>query len=140
MSDRAFVDSNIWLYALVLNPGEEDRHRQARVLIDAPLQRTISEQVVAEVSSNLLRKAKLSEERLLPVVESFYSRCRVISPHLGIHQRAHQLRSRYQFSYWDSLIVAAALEGGCTTLYSEDLQHGQLIDQRLSIVNPFKTN
>ena len=139
MSDRTFVDSNVWLYALVLNPGEESRHRQARALIDVPLQRTISEQVIAEVSSNLLRKAKLSEERLLPVVESFYKRCRVISPHLGIHQSALQLRNRHRFSYWDSLIVAAALEGDCTTLYSEDLHHGLLIDHRLSIVNPFKT-
>ncbi len=96
--------------------------------------------MVAEVSCNLLRKAKLSEERLLPVVESFYSRCWVISPHLGVHQRAHQLRKRHQFSYWDSLIVAAALEGNCTTLYSEDLHHGLLVDERLSIVNPFKTS
>lgn len=138
MSDRSFVDSNVWIYALVLRPGEEDRHRQARSLIDAPLQRTISEQVVAEVSWNLLRKAKLSEDRLLPIVESFYARCRVIGPHVGIHQRAHLLRQRHQFSYWDSLIVAAAFEGDCTALYSEDMQDGLVIDGRLTIVNPFK--
>ena len=64
MSDRSFVDSNIWLYALVLRPGEEARHQQAQSLISAPLQRTISEQVIAEVSVNLLRKAKLDEARL----------------------------------------------------------------------------
>ena len=138
MSDSAFVDSNVWLYALVLRPGEENRHQQARGLIDAPLQRTISEQVVAEVSCNLLRKAKLGEDRLLPVVESFYSRCHVIAPHLGLHQCAHLLRERYKFSYWDSMIVAAALEGDCATLYSEDMHHGLVVDNRLTIVDPFK--
>lgn len=138
MSDLSFVDSNVWLYALVLRPGEENRHQNAQSLIDAPVQRTISEQVVAEVSVNLLRKAKLSEERLLAVVESFYRRCHVVSPHLKTHQRAQLLRQRYQLSFWDSLIVAAALESDCTTLYSEDMQHGLRIDNRLTIVNPFK--
>ena len=45
---------------------------------------------------------------------------------------------RYGFSHYDSLIIAAALEAGCATLYSEDLQHGQIIDQSLTIINPFK--
>ena len=138
MSDRCFVDSNVWLYALVLRPGEEKRHEQARSLVDAPVPRTISEQVVAEVSVNLLRKGKLSEDRLLPIVESFYRRCHVVGPHLGLHHRAHLLRQLHQFSFWDSLIVAAALEGDCATLYSEDLHHGLVIDECLTIVNPFK--
>lgn len=140
MSARAFVDSNVWLYALVLRPGEDDRHQQARSLVDAPVQRTISEQVVAEVCVNLLSKGKLSEDRLLPIVESFYRRCHVIAPHLGVHQRANLLRQHHQFSYWDSLIIAAALEGDCTTLYSEDMHHGLVVDARLTIVNPFKAD
>jgi predicted nucleic acid-binding protein len=45
---------------------------------------------------------------------------------------------RYGFSHYDSLIVATALEAGCSTLYSEDMQHGQLIDNRLTIINPFR--
>lgn len=136
MSDKTFIDSNIWLYALVLRPGEENRHRQACALIEAPARRTISEQVISEVSFNLLRKAKLSEESLLPVVESFYQRCQVVTPSLGLHRTAHALRQRYLFSYWDSHIVAAALEADCATLYSEDMQHGLLVDNRLTIVNP----
>lgn len=140
MSDRTFVDSNVWIYALVLRPGEEDRHHCARNLVDAPVRRTISEQVIAEVSFNLLRKAGMSDDRLLPVVESFYTRCRVITPHLGIHRSAQVLRKRYQLSYWDSLIVAAALDSDCATLYSEDMHHGLLVDNRLTIINPFKTD
>ncbi|GGF19137.1 PIN domain-containing protein [Hymenobacter cavernae] len=51
--------------------------------------------------------------------------------------RATEVAQRYGFLWFDSLIVAAALECGCQTLYSEDLQHGQLLANTLSVVNPF---
>jgi predicted nucleic acid-binding protein len=47
------------------------------------------------------------------------------------------LAIRYQLSHWDALIVAAALLAGCETLYSEDLQHGQVFDDQLTVINPF---
>jgi len=50
---------------------------------------------------------------------------------------ALDVAERYGFSHYVSLIVAAALESGCSILYSEDLQHGQVIDQRLTVINPF---
>ncbi|MDP3217965.1 MAG: hypothetical protein Q8S73_27920, partial [Deltaproteobacteria bacterium] len=50
---------------------------------------------------------------------------------------AFEIRERYRFSWWDSLIVASALETECEQLYTEDLQHGQIIEDRLRIVNPF---
>lgn len=48
------------------------------------------------------------------------------------------IMERYQFSFYDSLIIATALAANCTTLYSEDMQHSQLIDNQLLILNPFK--
>ena len=59
-----------------------------------------------------------------------------INPTPVLYERGLELRARYQFSFYDSLIISAALEAGCKTLYSEDLQHGQIIGQ-LTIVNPF---
>jgi predicted nucleic acid-binding protein len=50
---------------------------------------------------------------------------------------AWELRITHKFSYWDSLIVASALQAGCTTLYTEDLNHGMIVDKKLHIVNPF---
>ena len=50
---------------------------------------------------------------------------------------ASNLRDRYKFAYWDSLIVAAALDTGPDSLYTEDMQHGQVIEGRLTLVNPF---
>ena len=52
------------------------------------------------------------------------------------HAAASRVRSAGGFSYWDSLIVAAALESGCTELWSEDLQAGRVVEGRLTIVNP----
>jgi predicted nucleic acid-binding protein len=51
--------------------------------------------------------------------------------------KASELRERYSLSFWDSTIVASALQCGATTLYSEDLRDGLVIDGTLSIVNPF---
>ncbi len=50
---------------------------------------------------------------------------------------AMDLAEKYRYTYFDSLILASALEANCESLYSEDLQHGQVIDQRLRIINPF---
>ena len=136
MSDKAFVDSNLWLYAFALRPGEEARHERAKALIEAPVLYTISEQVIAEVSNNLLKKAQMQEDRLLAIIESFYVRCQVVAPDIAMHRAAGLLRQTYRFSFWDSLIVAAALETGCSILYSEDMQHGLQIDSRLTILNP----
>ncbi|NKC13559.1 MAG: PIN domain-containing protein [Gammaproteobacteria bacterium] len=60
-----------------------------------------------------------------------------INPSVGLYQHGLKLQSRYQYRFYDSLIIAAALEAGCRTLYSEDLQHGQTIEQ-LTIKNPFR--
>ena len=57
-------------------------------------------------------------------------------PSSTLYERALELQGRYRFSFYDSLVVAAALESGCTRLYSEDLQHGQRVGG-LTIENPF---
>ena len=49
------------------------------------------------------------------------------------------IRARYRFSYWDCQIAAAALEAGCDTLFTEDLQPGQVIDGALTVANPLQT-
>jgi predicted nucleic acid-binding protein len=55
---------------------------------------------------------------------------------IRLYQRALDIQARYHYGFYGALIIAAALEAGCTRLYSEDLQHGQLIE-RLTIENPF---
>jgi predicted nucleic acid-binding protein len=77
---------------------------------------------------------------LVEIVTSFYSRCHVVSPGQATHLHASRLRATHRFSYWDSLIVAAALESRCAVLYSEDLQDGQIVDGTLTIKNPLRVS
>ncbi len=136
MSDKMFVDSNLWLYAFVCKPGEESKHAVARELVERPVRYIVSEQVISEVSANLLRKAGIADDHLIRLVESFYGRCQVVTPGLDLHRRAHGLRGKYSLSFWDSLIVAAALEAGCNTLFTEDMQHGLMVEGQLNLLNP----
>jgi len=69
-------------------------------------------------------------------IESMIRRCEVLLIDTGTIRAAHKLKLRYGFSYWDSLVVATALQGDCAILYSEDLQDGQLIEERRRVVNP----
>lgn len=73
----------------------------------------------------------------MPVLRAMHRSCRVVPDSEETFALASLLRKKRAFSYWDSLIVAAALDAGCDTLYSEDMQHGQLVEGRLRLVNPF---
>ncbi|MBD2518724.1 PIN domain-containing protein [Nostoc sp. FACHB-973] len=86
---------------------------------------------------DLLKKAAFNEEQVKTVIQSLYRRCTVVEFNLTIFEAASNLRSRYNFSFWDSLIIACALAGGASILYSEDMQDGLLVDNQLEIVNPF---
>lgn len=140
MPASEFVDSNIWLYALVHDSKAADDGKQvrARALLRRLKTPVINSQVMREVCSNLLKKAKLQEEDVLDVIRDWYRSCEVHHSTESQHLQASKLRLSASFSYWDSLIVAAALDAGCTTLYSEDMQHGRLIDGQLTIVNPLR--
>ncbi len=132
----SFVDSNIWLYALVQKQNEKDKgkHEVATQVIQPGM--IISEQVIAEVTANLIRKTDTSSQEITAYLKEFYSLYQVVYPDLDMHLQAQQLRENYCFSFWDSLIVAAALKANCETLYSEDMQDGLLVNKTLRIINP----
>lgn len=99
----------------------------------------LSTQVINEICINLLTKASYTENEIAIVVKNLYSKYRVITLNMNTILTASSIRKRYKFSYWDSLIVASALESGCSILYTEDMQHGQTIENTLTIQNPFIT-
>lgn len=63
--------------------------------------------------------------------------CEVMPVDVAVVNEAMRLGKSHSLSHWDALIVAAALLAGCDTLYSEDLQHGQVFGGSLRVVNPF---
>lgn len=134
-SKVCFVDSNVWLYAL-LKGQDETKRLTARLLLqqNEPI---ISVQIVNEVCANLIRKAQFSEGEVEQLIESFYRNYQVIGLNRAILLKASELRSKHSFSFWDSLVISSALHSGAPVLYSEDMQDGLVIESRLRVINPF---
>ena len=134
MKDRYFIDTNIIIYAHTDIEPEKQKTAQA-IIREKPT--VISTQVLQETANILSKKFKHSWQNISIVLEEA-SINNIF--HLNTMQtvlKACQVAGKYKFSFYDSLIIAAALEHGCTTLYSEDLHHNQLIEKRLKISNPF---
>jgi predicted nucleic acid-binding protein len=137
MTEKVFLDTNILLYADV-NDGSE-KFLCASKLLKHDLRRAevfISTQVIGEFYVNSLRKGidcQIAQNTINEFIDDFT----IVSITTSLVSKAFRILNRYQFSYWDSLIIAAALEGGCTVLYSEDLQDGQVIEKTLVVKNPF---
>jgi len=108
----AFGASNVWLYALIESTTPDPRRAAARALLEGMASPAISTQVVREVSVNLLRKASVSEPELRELVRSWYATCRVIEADEAQSLFASRLREKRAVSFWDRLIVAAALAAG----------------------------
>ena len=132
MTVRYFADTNIPLYALDI---DEEKRRKALALLR--LNPVISVQVVNEFIGVAIGKMKISRPEINRLARIMMKRCEVVPMDVGLVAEAIALGERFHFSHWDSLIVAAALRANCDILYSEDMQHGQVIDGHLTIVNPF---
>ena len=132
-----FIDSNIWLYAFIQS-SDPAKTSTARSLIQST-QPILSTQVINEVCVNLLRLAHFPEEKIRHLIASFYDKYPVISPDLSIMLLASRLRQHYSLSFWDSTIIAAALTTDVGVLYTEDMQHGLIVEDQLQILNPFRT-
>jgi predicted nucleic acid-binding protein len=134
-----FIDSNVFVY---LFDETDDRKREAaEQIVDSALQNhnaSISFQVVQETLNVLTHK--LPTPMTVEGAKDFLQQVLVplwrVSPSRALYDRALDLQARYRYGFYDSLIIAAALDAGCTRLYSEDLQDGQRIEG-LTIKNPF---
>ena len=129
--NRAFLDSNVLLYLI----EDSDRATRAAALVSEG--GIVSVQVLNEFVSVCQRKKRLP----LPSIRMALAKITPLLDVRGIilptHEAALNIAERYGFSFYDSLIVAAALQAQCDTLYTEDLQDGQVIEGSLRIVNPF---
>lgn len=133
--EACFIDTNVWLYAFTDDDTLKKEVAQALIKASQPV---ISVQVINETCVNLIKRAKFPETQIGELVETFYQKYEVIDVQKGLLLSASQLRQEYSFSYWDSMIVAAALTSGVKILYSEDMQNGLVIHESLKIINPFK--
>lgn len=138
MSDKVFFDSNIWLCALIKSRADADvkKHTLAKHWVSSQQNIHSSTQVVNEICFNLMRKANKDHEYIYQFTRDFCTAYEVHSQSQNDLLTASTLRLEHCFSYWDSLIVASALNSGCEVLYSEDMQQGLIVYGKLTIVNP----
>ena len=132
MPAKVFIDTNVVIYSLGSN--------SVKAALAAPLfaqHPTISTQVLSETANVALKKLALPLSETGKLLAMLEATCivEIVTP--ATMQRALEITSRYGFSWFDSLIVAAALDAECDTLYTEDLQHGQIIEDKLTVSNPF---
>lgn len=131
-----FLDTNLFIYAGSTLEEDQEKGVTVRKIITAE-SFVISTQVVQEFLATALRKPKLGiGENGIDQFLQLASITKVLPISVDLIARACALRRKHKLSHWDSTIVTAALDLGCTTLYSEDLGHGQRFGS-LRIVNPF---
>ncbi|WP_306045170.1 PIN domain-containing protein [Nioella sp. MMSF_3534] len=126
-----FADTNIVLSLLDDGPKAD---RAEAILGQGP---RISVQVLNEALVNCRRKAGLSWDETGAFLASIQVLCPVEELTMRTHEVGRALAERYGFSVYDAMIVSAALIAGCTTLWTEDMQDGLLVEGRLRIINPF---
>ena len=139
MSVEHFLDTNVFIY-LFDETNDHKRERAVRLVQESLANETgcISYQVVQETLNVITRKLNATPEKARQILDDTLIPLWRVNPTRTLYQRSLDLQTRYRFSFYDSLIVAAALEAGCKSLFSEDLQDGQQIED-LTITNPFRT-
>ena len=130
----AFIDTNIWLYAL-LDTGEVEKSSRAKEAI-TQTEPVLSVQVINELCVNLIKKAGFTEEQISQLIEALYEKYPIIEMDESILLDASQLRQEYPLSFWDSMVIACALAADVDVLYSEDMQDELVVRETLEIKNP----
>jgi predicted nucleic acid-binding protein len=127
-----FFDTSVLLYLLSDDTDKADRIEN---LLSA--RGIVSVQVLNEFAVVALRKLKMPLNEVREILDTIRAVCAVEPLTIETHDRGLAVCERYRFSLYDSMLVAAALISGASILYSEGLQHGQVIDNQLRVTNPF---
>jgi predicted nucleic acid-binding protein len=137
MSDKIFLDTNILVYAY----NSDDPTKQkiiVKLLREDFVEKEvcISVQVLNEFYS-VLSKHKIEHSEIEQYINEIINSVQILPISVLISKKALTLKRKYRYSWWDSLVLASALESNSPVLYSEDMQNGQFIENSLKIVNPF---
>jgi predicted nucleic acid-binding protein len=136
MNGKVFLDTNVLIY---YNRSDSPDKKSISANIIKECDCVISAQVINEICNILTRKYPTPEKDLGLFLSDLVDICEVVQISAKLAFTALKLHYRYKTSYYDSLILASAIESSCLILYSEDLSDGQVIEGTLKIVNPFKT-
>jgi predicted nucleic acid-binding protein len=127
-----FYDTNVLLYLLSADTAKADRAEEVIALGGR-----VSVQVLNEFAAVASRKLSLAWDEIREILDHIRAVCEVDPVTIETHERGLVIADRYGLHIYDAMIVAAALLGGCRTLYSEDLQDRQVFERQLAVDNPF---
>jgi len=129
----SFFDTNVLVY---LASGDASKANRAEAIVAGG--GSISVQVLNELANVARRKMQMSWDETHALLGTLRGLLTVHLVTVETHDAGLRIAERYGLSIYDSMIAASALEAGCDTLWSEDMQHGMTLDEGLRIVNPFR--
>jgi len=129
----SFIDTNVLIY--LASDDVAKAERAENILGNGG---TISVQVLNEVANVARRKMRLPCTDVHAFLDLIRGLLRVVPITVETHEAGLALAERYLLSTYDAMIAAAALQTGCTTLWSEDMRHGVVLENQLRILNPFR--
>lgn len=135
MNDKIFIDTNLWIYLYSKNEKADIVKELISVNFDSII---ISTQVLTELYNVLTKKNFKSKAESKEIVSEIIDNFFIFIVDTEIIKKAMEISITYGYSYYDSQIITTAPNNKCNYLYSEDLQHDQVIEKQLSIINPFK--
>jgi len=141
MKDKVFIDTNIFVYAY-LDTEDSKQYLKHTKAVDFLKQFKSSEQIIVSTQVlneyySALLKNKVSDAQIQESARQLVSAIAVAPISKSTVLDSYTIKNKYRYSCWDCLIIASALRNNCTTLYTEDMQHGQQIENQLTIINPF---
>jgi predicted nucleic acid-binding protein len=139
MIEKVFFDTNLFIYAYTTNePEKSDALRAFFQDCSTKTITVISTQVLSEFYA-VMAKHRYPHEKIVACLNELISVSTVSAITAQTIEKALFLKGKYAYSWWDSLILSSALESGCRRVCSEDMQHGQIIEDSMLIENPFLT-
>jgi predicted nucleic acid-binding protein len=134
MNGKVFLDTNIFVY---MQSSREPVKKEVSLQVLDTFECVASTQVLNELCNVLFKKFAMSANDIEQVIDAVDDTCEVDVVTAETVKVAIDLKSRYGYSYYDCLIIASALEYECDYIFSEDMSDGQIIENRLEIVNIF---
>jgi predicted nucleic acid-binding protein len=117
-----------------MDSNDHKRSAAQKLLLQTPF---INAQVLTEVANVCKRRFNYNKDQILLLWSDLVNDCGFIDTTKLTFQKSIDLVKKYNFQIFDALIVCSALEANCSTLYSEDMQHNMMIEDKLKIINPF---
>ena len=134
MNDNVFIDTNILVYTY---SNDEPSKKEIACNLILSNNTFISTQVIQELINTITRKFKYQYSDALNAITECCNNSNLFTNNHSTIIQACNIAERYKFSFYDSLILSAALDSNCSIIYTEDMNDGQVINDKLTIKNPF---